>query len=88
MTFIEKYHQLESIAYFIQLEQTGCRKEFANKYGITEDAMNDYINILRDFTTKEDAKILYDKDRKTYYFYPQGKFTSFKFKEIYCESMI
>jgi hypothetical protein len=70
------------MAYFIQIEKTGSRQEFANKYGMTKDALGDYINILKDFTVTKGAQILYDKGRKTYYFDPPGKFTDFKFVEF------
>ena len=80
MTFIEKQDKLAWIAYFIQQEKTGSPKDFAKKVNIkTTDTLDDYINILRMFTAREDAKIFYDKDRKTYFFSPHGEFNDFKF---------
>ena len=82
MNFIEKYDKLAWIAYFIRQEKTGSPKEFAKKCNLDcEKTLLRQIDILRQFAAREDAEIRYDKDRKTYYFDPAGKFTDFKFKE-------
>ena len=82
MNFIEKYDLLERIALFIRQEKTGKLEEFAKKCGIeNRDRLFDCIEILRQFTGREGGKILYDRNRKTYYFNPRGKFTDFKFIE-------
>jgi transcriptional antiterminator len=83
MNHIEKQHFLEWLAYLIQQEETGNLKEFAQKCEIEERTLSNQIDILRQYTGVEGAQILYDKKRKTYYFDPKGKFTSFKFFEIY-----
>ena len=67
------------IAYHIQLEKTGTPEDFAKKMEMKTDTLNDYINVLRDLASREDAEVHYDKDRKTYYFNPRGKFTESKF---------
>jgi len=82
MNFIGMSDRLARIAYFIQLERTGNLVEFAQKCEMKKYTLVDYINILKDFAAREDAKILYDRGRKTYYFDPPGKFTDFKFKEF------
>ena len=82
MTHIEKQHRLEWIAYLIQDETTGSLGEFAKKCEIEKRTMSNLIDILRQYTGIAGAKILYDKERKTYYFTPKGKFTSFKFIEL------
>ena len=81
MNFIERYENLARIAQFIRQEKTGTPKEFAEKCNLDcEKTLLRQIDILRQFTAIEDAEILYDKNRKTYYFEPHGKFTDFKFK--------
>jgi len=80
MNFVEKYYLLERIAQFIRQEKTGSLEEFASKCGIkNKDMLFDYIEILRQFAGRDNAKILYDRSRKTYYFSPWGKFTDFGF---------
>jgi len=82
MNSVEIYNNLARIAYFIQLEETGSLKEFAQKCEIKKRTLSNRIEMLREFTAIEDAEILYDGERKTYYFSPRGKFTDFKFKEF------
>ena len=79
MTFIERYDKLASIAQYIRQEETGNLEEFAQTCEMKKDRLFDYIEILRGFTGKEDVEILYDKDRRTFYFSPRGKFSDFKF---------
>jgi hypothetical protein len=82
MNFIERHNSLAKIAQFIRQEKTGGSKEFARKCNLNSiDTLFNQIDILRQFAAIEDAEILYDKNRKTYYFSPSGKFTNFRFKE-------
>jgi len=80
MNNAEKIDKLASIAYFIQIERTGSLDEFAKKCEMKKDQLTDYIDILRQFTGREDAKICYSRSKKTYYFDPPGKITDFRFK--------
>ena len=82
MNSIEIYNSLAKIAYLIQIEETGSLEEFAQKCEIKKRTLYNRIEMLREFAAIEDAKILYDGKRKTYYFSPRGKFTDFKFKTI------
>ena len=79
MNFIERYDLLVRIAQFIQQEKTGSLEEFSRKCHIKKDMLHDYIELLRQFAGRESAQILYDGERKTYYFTPRGKFNEFKF---------
>ena len=79
MGFIERNYLLVEIAEHIQRGNTGTLEEFAAKCDIKKDKLHDYIEILRQLVAKDSTKVLYDRDRKTYYFYPQGKFSTFKF---------
>ena len=79
MRFITRYNKLASIAQYIRQEKTGSLEEFAKKCEIKKDRLFDLIETLREFAGIEDAKILYDSYRKTYYFDPPGKFSDFKF---------
>jgi DNA-binding HxlR family transcriptional regulator len=53
---------------------------FAQKCKIKKRTLSNRIEMLREFAAIEDAEIPYDRERKTYYFSPRGKFTDFKFK--------
>jgi hypothetical protein len=80
MTFRERYDLLYKIAQYIQRERTGTPDEFIQKCKITSrDVLFYHIKILRDFTIRDGVNIIYDNDRKTYFFSPRGKFTDFKF---------
>ena len=82
MNFPEHHDCLIRIAQFIRQEKTGTPKELAERCGIDcEKTLLRQIEILRLFAARDFAEILYDRNRKTYYFNPPGKFTDFKFKE-------
>jgi len=82
MKHIEKQQRLEWLAYLIQLEETGSVEELACKCEMEKRTVANLIETLRQCAAIADAEILFDKDRKTYYFSPKGKFTDFKFKLI------
>ena len=80
MNFAERYDKIASIAQFIREENTGNPKEFAKKCHLdSEKTLLRLIDTLRQFTGRDDAEIRYNRDRKTYYFDPPGKFSDFKF---------
>ena len=79
MDYIEKHDLLMRIAQFIRLEKTGGLEEFAQKCNIKKDRLFDCIDVLRQIIKRNEANILYDKDRETYYFSPSGKFIDSKF---------
>ena len=82
MNFIERYDKLASIAQLIRQGNTGNPKEFAKRCHLdTEKTLLRLIDTLREFTGRNGAKIGYDRDRKTYYFDPNGKFSNFEFKK-------
>ena len=82
MNFQEQYDCLAKIARLIQQGKTGTPKELAERCGIDcEKTLLRQIEILRQIAARDFAKILYDRDRKTYYFDPPGKFMDFRFKE-------
>ena len=80
MSLLERIDRLMRIAYHIQLEETGTPEDFAKKMELKPDRLTDYINVVRDLASREDAEVKYDRDRKTYYFSPHGKITDIKFK--------
>ena len=82
MNVAEKIDKLASIAYFIQIERTGSLGEFAKKCEVEKRTLSNQIDLLRLFAARVGAEILYDRERKTYYFNPSGKFTDFKFMEF------
>jgi predicted DNA-binding transcriptional regulator YafY len=80
MNKIESQQRLEWIAYIIQQGRTGTPAEFAKKCNIgSEKTLLRQIEILREFASIAGTKILYDREKKTYYYDPPGKFTDFKF---------
>jgi len=79
MNHIERQDSLEYIANKIRQGNTGSLDEFAQTCQLTKDALFDRIEVLRQYTGRESVKILYDKDKKTYYFSQPGKFSDFKF---------
>jgi len=81
MNHMENQDRLERIARFIKQGKTGTPKELAQRCDITEKTLSRQIDVLRQYTGIAGAKILYDRDRKTYYFDPPGKFSFFKFIE-------
>ena len=82
MNFIERYDLLVRIAQFIRQEKTGTLEEFAKRCDMENKyIMHRQIEILREFAGRAKAKILYNNDKKTYYFSPRGKFSDFKFIE-------
>ena len=72
--------RLEWIAQCIRQGKTGTPKEFAQRCGMKERTFLRQIDILRQYTGRAGVKICYDKDNLTYYFDPNGKFTTFEFK--------
>ena len=80
MSLLERIDRLMRIAYHIQLEKTGTLEEFAERMEMKPDRLKDYINVVRDLASREDAEVKYDRDRKTYYFNPHGKITDIRFK--------
>ena len=82
MNEIERQHRLEWIAYIIQIENTGSLDEFAHRCNMEKRTLSNKIDVLRQYTGIAWAKILYDRERKTYYFSPKGKFTTFEFVEL------
>jgi hypothetical protein len=80
MEFSDKLRNLKRMAYAIQCEKTGNRQQFALQCEFEKDRLDDYIAILRVLATRKDAELNYNKYEKNYYFYPQGKFTDFKFR--------
>jgi len=85
MNFIERYNNLVRIAKFIKQGKTGNPEEFAQRCNLNStDALFTQIDILRHFTAKKDANILYNRNKETYYFDPIGKFSDFEFEENTC----
>ena len=80
MDFTERHDNLARIAQFIRQEKTGSPKEFAKRCNLdSKETLSRQIDILRQLAARESAEILYDRERKTYYFSPPGKFSDFKF---------
>ena len=79
MSEMDRHKRLEWIAFLIQQEETGSLEEFAYKCEMKKRTLSDKIDTLRQYAGIAGAKIRYDKERKTYFFSPKGKFTDFKF---------
>ena len=80
MDFLDRYDRLIRIAQYIRQKGTGTPQELAKKCEIdSEKTLLRQIDILRLFAIRKGADILYNRNRKTYYFEPPGKFTYFEF---------
>lgn len=67
----EIFQRLEQIDHFICIRGTGTPAQLAVKVGISERSIYDYINLLKQFG----APIKFDRERKSYYYDEEGRFS-------------
>ena len=80
---IDKYiERIERIDQLIRLKATGSPTEFADKLGISESSIYEYLKYLKD----KGGPIEFDKEVNSYYYTHQTKFT-FKYCDINKEQM-
>ena len=66
----EQLHWLVRLAYLIKIHGTGTPKECADRIGISERSLYDYLKLLREFG----CPIKYSRTKNTYYFTEEGNF--------------
>jgi predicted DNA-binding transcriptional regulator YafY len=63
-------HRLIKLDYLIRLKATGRPAECAQRIGISERALYNYIGLLKNFG----APIAYSRSRSSYYYLNEGHF--------------
>ena len=63
-------HRLIRLDYLIHLKSTGTPANCANKIGISERSLYDYLKILKEMG----APIKFSRNRGTYYYNEEGRF--------------
>jgi predicted DNA-binding transcriptional regulator YafY len=63
-------HRLIRLDYLIHLKSTGTPAHCANKIGISERSLYDYLKILKEMG----APIKFSRNRGTYYYNEEGRF--------------
>ncbi|MDR1181504.1 MAG: HTH domain-containing protein [Bacteroidales bacterium] len=58
----------------IRLKNTGSANDMAKKLEVSESTVYRLIDVLRIFVRHDGGNILYDKEKKTYYYDPSGYF--------------
>jgi predicted DNA-binding transcriptional regulator YafY len=80
-------HRLIRLDYLIHLKSTGTPANCANKIGISERSLYDYLKILKEMG----APVKFSRNRGTYYYNEEGRFRiSFisKFREERMEELM
>jgi predicted transcriptional regulator len=75
MGLIEQLSNLATLDQLIRFRNTGTVDDLAEKLGASSSTVKRLIAILRLFVERAGGKILYDKERRTYYYDPPGYFT-------------
>ncbi|HMH20726.1 MAG TPA: HTH domain-containing protein [Puia sp.] len=65
------FQRLKRIDHLIQIKGTGTPAELAEKVGISERSIYEYVGLMKDFG----APIDYSRLRKSYYYKEEGQFT-------------
>jgi predicted DNA-binding transcriptional regulator YafY len=63
-------HRLIRLDYLIHLKSTGTPANCANKIGVSERSLYDYLKILKEMG----APIKFSRNRGTYYYNEEGRF--------------
>ena len=63
-------HRLIRLDHLIAHKSTGTPADCANKIGISERSLYDYLRILKDMG----APVKFSRDRRTYYYVSEGNF--------------
>jgi predicted DNA-binding transcriptional regulator YafY len=65
------FHRITRIDDLIRIRGTGTPSELAEKIGISERSMYEYLRLMKDFG----APVAYSRQRKSYFYKIAGKFT-------------
>ncbi len=67
----EIFNRLNRIDHLIRIKGTGTPSELAEKIGMSERSMYEYIKLMKDFG----CPVSYSRSRKSYYYQEDGSFT-------------
>jgi len=67
----EIFQRLNRIDHLIRIKGTGTPGELAEKIGMSERSMYEYIRLMKEFG----APVVYSRARKSYYYLEDGSFT-------------
>jgi predicted DNA-binding transcriptional regulator YafY len=70
MEMIDKIYNLIRLDQLIRLKNTGSVNDMAKKLEMSESTVYRLIDALRIFVRRDGGNILYDKEKKTYYYDP------------------
>lgn len=76
-------HRLIRLDYLIHLKSTGTPANCAQKIGISERSLYDYLKILKEMG----APIKFSRNRGTYYYIEDGRFRVSFISEEVCQSV-
>jgi len=65
------FHRILRIDELIRIKGTGTPSELAEKIGISERSMYEYIRLMKEFG----APVAYSRQRKSYFYKIAGRFT-------------
>ena len=66
----EIFQRLNHIDHLIRIKGTGTPHEFAEKIGMSERSVYEYIRLMKEFG----APVSYSRERKSYYYLHEGSF--------------
>ncbi|HEY4287953.1 MAG TPA: HTH domain-containing protein [Puia sp.] len=67
----EIFQRLNRIDHLIRIKGTGTPGQLAEKIGMSERSMYEYIRLMKEFG----APVVYSRSRKSYYYVEDGSFT-------------
>lgn len=66
----EIFLRLDRIDQLIRIKRTGTPAELADKIGLSERSMYEYIRLMKEFG----APVVYSRERKSYFYLQEGRF--------------
>jgi predicted DNA-binding transcriptional regulator YafY len=66
----EIFERLNRIDHLIQIKGTGTPAQLADKIGLSERSMYEYIRLMKEFG----APVVYSRERQSYYYLHEGRF--------------
>ena len=66
----EIFERLDHIDQLIRVKATGTPAQLADKIGLSERSMYEYIRLMKEFG----APVVYSRERQSYYYLHEGRF--------------
>ncbi len=66
----EIFQRLDRIDQLIRIKGTGTPAQLADKIGLSERSMYEYIRLMKEFG----APVVYSRERQSYYYLHEGRF--------------